>query len=190
MIMKLELSKEGLIHLVCGTQPDFGALAHPDVSAVCVYNDTYGRYLWDRAKLRTFSEKELIDLYHVCITAVEARFFNRTFYNSIRRNSMNSLQFWDSLTLEDMTLREGDVLHNALKPDMMVTIHRVSKSGKTAFFRTEYHGDRELKMSTMMCCSYTNSNLGWGQSGKSVPRYNFYMTPTEIMERRKSVETV
>ncbi len=64
--MLLELNKDMLIDLVCGTSPNYSIFEHPIVKKCGDYNGSYGTWSWN-SELKELSESELFDLYKLCV---------------------------------------------------------------------------------------------------------------------------
>lgn len=59
--MKVDLSKDDLVHLVCGIEPNFNVFLIAEKYGT--YVDAYSRWTWNRAELSKLSEEELYKFY-------------------------------------------------------------------------------------------------------------------------------
>lgn len=63
--MTIEVDIEDLINLVNGVSPAFSVMDEPNINNSSYYDDNKG-WLWDKRKLRLFTEGELYSIYHTC----------------------------------------------------------------------------------------------------------------------------
>lgn len=63
--MLIELNKEHLIDIVCGTTPSYEAMQHTIVKDYGTYHGGFNDdWYWNRDKLKTKSEEELVETYN------------------------------------------------------------------------------------------------------------------------------
>lgn len=61
--MKIDLNKEDLIRLVCGTDPSHKQMKNKTVDYCGKYSGSYGTWWWDKDKLSEYSEEDIYKLY-------------------------------------------------------------------------------------------------------------------------------
>jgi len=65
--MKVELDRNGLLSLVNGTEPGYGAFEHPLIKKVGTYHGGMcDSWDWDSEELDKVTDEELYEIYNIC----------------------------------------------------------------------------------------------------------------------------
>jgi len=61
--MLIDLTRENLVHLVAGTEPDHSKITELQKTTLGAYSGSYSRWSWNRHQLAKLQDGELLGLY-------------------------------------------------------------------------------------------------------------------------------
>jgi len=124
--MNVKLDRKGLLSLVNGTEPGYGAFEHPLIKKCGTYCGGFvDEWTWDLEQLNEITDEELYEIYNICqdesINIQQEIEINEFPITEEQRANMPELRFMeDKLNWEMNTSINNHILGNILKQNKEV----------------------------------------------------------------------